>query len=241
MKLLLFALLFSISAQASVEISCPVNTKGCTGNGYLTYLPDGYDPLSPKLWPLVIFLHGAGQRGDGSLAGLEVLKQDGIPKLLEAGKKVPAIIVSPQIPNSFGNLKAARSFYNHIVGKYKNVDLHRVTLTGLSLGGIGCYFWGSELHDVLAGIAGISGENQAATPPGGINPICNLVGVPFWEIHGDQDTQVPYKVDVKSIADLTACGGHPIFTTYPGVSHDAWDQTYSNQLWWDWVLGQYKL
>ena len=91
--LLFFSIIVGVSAWAQQTAE-----KFVLETKYLLYLPDGYDNDTSKKWPLVIFLHGAGEAGDD----LDKVKKNGPPKLVEAGKKYPFILVSPHAPPNTG-------------------------------------------------------------------------------------------------------------------------------------------
>ena len=105
---------------------------------YLIYLPKDYDQKDS--WPVMLFLHGSGERGDN----LDLVKKHGPPKLIGAGKQFPFIVVSPQCPNgqSWEPFKLA-ALLDEIAEKYK-VDQDRIYLTGLSMGGFGT--WALAAH-----------------------------------------------------------------------------------------------
>ena len=69
-------------------------TLGRATYQYLTHVPAAYDPAGTDSWPLVVFLHGGGEKGDD----IELIKKHGIPKLVAAGKEFPFIAISPQCP-----------------------------------------------------------------------------------------------------------------------------------------------
>src|SRR5437868_3893266 len=112
---------------------------------YLLYLPDGYATDTAKRWPLMIFLHGSGEAG----TDLNKVKAWGPPKLIEAGKKFPFIIVSPQAPPNTGwAVEVLRAMLNDLKQKYR-VDNDRVYLTGLSMGGFGTWNYSEKFPDDL--------------------------------------------------------------------------------------------
>src|SRR5262245_37617758 len=103
--------------------------------GYLLYLPMDYDQSNEKSWPLVLFRHGAGERGDD----LEKVKTHGPPKLIAAGKEFPFIVVSPQCPKGkWWEPIELLALLDEIAGKYR-VDPERIYVTGLSMGGFGSW------------------------------------------------------------------------------------------------------
>jgi len=191
---------------------------------YLLYLPDGYESDINKKWPLMVFLHGAGESGND----INKVKQHGPPKLIEAGKKFPFIVVSPQSVrggwNGFHVTELIR-----MVSEGHRVDEDRVYLTGLSMGGFGTWYTSLYYPELFAAIVPICG--------GGVPQMAHtLKNVPVWCFHGDQDFTVPIKGSQSMIDSLKPYNKDVKFTIYEGVGHDSWTQTYANDEIYDWML-----
>ncbi|MHC5083450.1 MAG: carboxylesterase family protein [Planctomycetota bacterium] len=197
---------------------------------YLIYLPDDYGKTDDS-WPLMIFLHGAGERG----SNLNLVKQHGPPKLVEEGKDLPFIIVSPQCPADkwWANIpERIMALVDEITEKY-NVDENRVYLTGLSMGGYGTWALAATYPDRFAAIAPVCG--------GGIKFLAYaLKDVPVWAFHGDADQVVPVQGSIDLVETLKEIGGNAKLTVYPGVGHDSWTQTYNNDQLYQWFLSHSK-
>ena len=149
---------------------------------YLLYLPPGYDKQDK--WPLVLFLHGAGERGDN----LDRVKLHGPPKLIDKGKEFPFIIVSPQCPNGHwwnNELIPLTALLDDIESKYK-VDRDRVYLTGLSMGGFGTWALAAYSPNRFAAIVPICGGGEPLLARA-------LKNTPVWAFHGGKDPIVPVK------------------------------------------------
>jgi predicted peptidase len=199
------------------------------GYRYLLSLPDGYEADKGKKWPLIIFLHGAGERG----TDLEVLKKHGPPKLVAAGKRFEAIIASLQCePKQIWNSHGVKALADDLV-KTHRVDADRIYLTGLSMGGFGTWDTALDYPDFFAAIV----------------PICGGAGVrwvmadriqhlPVWVFHGDKDPAVPVEFSIKMADALKKAGGNVKLTIYPGVGHDSWTQTYDDPALWEWLFSQ---
>ncbi|MBN2131920.1 MAG: prolyl oligopeptidase family serine peptidase [Sedimentisphaerales bacterium] len=195
---------------------------------YLLYLPDGYGQ-NDRQWPLMLFLHGAGERG----ADLERVKVHGPPKLVERGKSMPFIIVSPQCPtgswwsgpDQMGTLIA---LLDEIVEKYR-VDESRVYLTGLSMGGYGTWALASSCPERFAAIAPICGGGEKRMAR-------RLRNVPIWVFHGAKDGTVPIARSEEMVEAVKAAGGNVEFTVYPEANHDSWTATYDNPKLYEWFL-----
>ena len=198
---------------------------------YLLSTPEGYDSKTDQKWPLVIFLHGSGERG----TDLELIKKHGPPKLLAAGQKFPAIIASLQCePNNLWNPHGVKAVTDHLIQTLR-VDPKRVYLTGISMGGFGTWETAFEYPDTYAAIAPICGG-------AGVRWVTaqRLKNMPCWIFHGDKDGAVPIE-NSQQIYDALKKINSPVkFTIYPGVGHDSWTQTYDNPEFWNWLFEQKK-
>jgi predicted peptidase len=213
--------------------------------GYLEYLPTGYGDGSSR--PLVVFLHGSDENGDGSETALRRLFKLGIPMLIENDEwpeDRPFIALMPQYsPEAAEDCQLAEevdSFLRFAMSQY-DVDEDRVYLTGVSCGAIGGWnHLGAHVDAVVAGAVLISGHTSNAFDQKG----CALGRVPIWAFHGDVDSIVPKIRIVTPIAALKACTDPPPvdvrLTIYPRTDHDAWSRTYDLSAGHDiyaWLLG----
>jgi len=189
---------------------------------YLLYLPDGYS--DEEKYPLLVFLHGAGERGDD----LELVKIHGPPKLIEAGHDFPFIIVSPQVPlDEWWSPDTVVWLTKEIMDNY-SVDTERVYLTGLSMGGFGTWRTTTKYPEMYAAIAPICG--------GGDPSKAHLIkDVPVWVFHGAKDDVVPIKRS-EEMYDALKEYGNIEFTVYPEANHDSWTKTYENPKLYEWLL-----
>jgi predicted peptidase len=201
------------------------------GYKYTLTLPEGYEADEAKSWPLLIFLHGAGERGDN----LELLKKHGPPKLVASGKKFPAIVVSPQVPSGeFWNPHGVKALVDQVKKDYR-VDAKRVYLTGISMGGFGTFDTITAYPDVFAAAAPICGG-------AGINVVKfgPLKDLPIWMFHGAKDPVVP--VEFTGMAEKwfkrNGGGANVKVTIYPEAQHDSWTQAYENEELWTWLFQQ---
>ena len=202
---------------------------------YLQYLPAGYDNAEQE-WPLMLFLHGVGERG----TDLDLLKLHGIPKVIEDGADFPFIVVSPQCPiDSFWvyELDALYALTEKVIRDLR-VDKSRIYLTGLSMGGYGTWHFASEHPSMFAAIAPICG---GAIPYLGFpDKIKELIDVPVWVFHGAKDEVVPIEKSQELVDVLIAHDGNVRFTIYPDTDHDSWTETYDNPDFYEWLLQQKK-
>ncbi|MBM4033716.1 MAG: phospholipase [Planctomycetes bacterium] len=191
---------------------------------YLLYLPKGYEK-GRKRWPLLLFLHGAGERGKD----LELVKKHGPPRLIAEGHDFPFIVVSPQCPaNQWWSNDVLAALLDDIVANCR-VDERRVYLTGLSMGGYGAWALACERPERFAAVAPICG--------GGNRLLAHaLKHVPVWAFHGAKDDVVPLAESEKMANAVKASGGKAKLTVYPDAGHDSWTATYANPELYKWLL-----
>ena len=190
---------------------------------YLLFLPEGYESSETK-WPLILFLHGAGESGDN----VEKVKATGLPKLLETKTDMPFVVVSPQSPRGGWNVDSLSALLDDVIAKYK-VDVDRVYLTGLSMGGFGTWELGTAHPERFAAIAPICGGGSPSRAG-------RLKGVPVWAFHGAKDNVVPIARTEAMIKAMKEAGMEPKFTIYPEAKHDSWTETYNNPELYKWFL-----
>jgi predicted peptidase len=194
---------------------------------YLLYLPPDYE--AKDAWPLVVFLHGAGERGDN----LDRVKVHGPPKLIEKGKDFPAIVVSPQCAAGrwwHSQLLELTALIDEIEEKYK-VDPDRIYLTGLSMGGFGTWALAAYTPNRFAAIMPICGGGEVLAAR-------SLAHVPTWVFHGAKDPIVPLARAEAMVKALEKLKGNVKFTVYPDALHDSWTATYDNPEVWEWLFAQ---
>jgi len=198
---------------------------------YLLYLPKGYGEKKDQKWPLMLFLHGAGERGDD----INLVKKHGPPKLIDAGKEFPFIVVSPQCPTSSWwpeQVDALVALLDDVQSKYA-VDSSRVYLTGLSMGGFGTWTLACRYPDRFAALAPICGGGERYL-------VSRLKNVPVWVFHGAKDPVVPLQSSSEMVEALKKAGGNVQFTVYPDAQHDSWTETYNNPKLYEWFLSHRK-
>jgi predicted peptidase len=197
---------------------------------YLLALPDGYDDpaRAQEKWPLVIFLHGVGECGEN----LEFVKRHGPPKLIEQGRKLPCIVVSPQSPIPWWPPFAVNALVDDLCVRLR-VDESRLWLTGLSLGGFGTWAAAIERPDRFAAIVPVCGGGDWVG-------VRRLKDVPTWVFHGRLDEAVPLKMAEDMVRSLERAGGHPKFTIYDDLAHDSWTRAYDDPELWTWLFAQYR-
>jgi len=193
--------------------------------GYYEYLPKNYYQKSKH--PILIFLSGIGEKGNGTTDLPRVLKH-GPPKLINKGQwpsSRPFIVIAPQSPGGFYNPGKLRDLINHIKKTYR-ADANRIYLTGLSAGGISTWNYIAEYQDQIAAAVPICGSGKNVAKKTG----CKLNKIAIWAFHGSSDPTVNVSGSIMAVESINACSPKPNprarLTIYPGVKHDAWTKTY---------------
>jgi predicted peptidase len=194
--------------------------------GYLLYLPKDYGKDPNKRWPLMMFLHGAGESG----SDLEKVKVHGPPKLIAQGKEFPFIVISPQCPSvkEWWDRSTLNALLDEVIAKYR-VDEERLYLTGLSMGGYGTWELSTRFPERFAAIAPICGGGLPRFAP-------RLKGMGVWVFHGAKDSVVKLDESVEMVEAMKAAGVDVKFTVYPEAQHDSWTETYNNPELYEWFL-----
>ena len=209
-----------ISGKVDKDITVNVKLQ------YLLYLPPDYKNDS-KEWPLVLFLHGAGERG----TDLNLVNRNGPTKLVEQGKDFPFIMVSPQCPlRQRWDARELSTLLDEIEKNYR-VDKNREYVTGLSMGGEGTWKIILLEPDRFAAAAPVCGRTGSS-----YLDACKLKNMPLWVFHGAMDDVVSLDESVRMIKALEKCGNNVKFTVYPKANHNAWDETYNNEELYKWLL-----
>jgi predicted peptidase len=190
---------------------------------YLLYHPDGAgDP--GRAWPLLAFLHGAGECGDD----LALVKRNGPPRRIAEGAWLPFVVVAPQCRRRGWDLAALDLMLDGVMAAHR-VDPDRVYLTGLSMGGFGTFAWATARPDRFAAIAPVCGGGNPAQAH-------RLRHLPAWVFHGALDRIVPPELSDLMVAALEEVGADVRYTRYPDAEHDSWTATYANPELYAWML-----
>ncbi|OJW22163.1 MAG: peptidase [Planctomycetales bacterium 71-10] len=195
---------------------------------YTVYVPEGYDRSKP--YPAILFLHGAGERGEDGI----VPSQVGIgPAIVQRGG-VPAIVVFPQARKTWQadseDAAAALKALDDVTKDY-NVDPKRVILTGLSMGGMGTWSIAAAHPEKFAALVPVCG-------PGKSEDAAKYGSIPIRGFVGDDDFPRLHLGMRAMIEALRAAGTHPGYTEYRGVGHESWDRAYNDPATIDWMLSQ---
>ena len=200
---------------------------------YLCSLPQDYDAKSGRTWPLLLFLHGAGERG----TDLQRVAIHGPPKLVKAGTNFPFIIIAPQCPEGKRwDGEDLLQLLDHVTKQYA-VDKTRVYLTGLSMGGYGTWSLGVTHPERFAAIAPICGGGQTIDVLLSGNRAAALKAMGVWAFHGAKDPVVPLEESQRMVDALKKIGVRDVkLTVYPEAGHDSWTETYNNPEFFEWLL-----
>jgi len=195
---------------------------------YLLHLPAGV--ATRRDWPLIVFLHGSGERGDD----LDLVRRQGLPRRLDEGFDLPAVVLSPQCPDGqvwAQQYPAVMALVDAVMADV-GVDPDRVLLTGLSLGGAGAVHLAATHPERFAALVPICGPwtFYYVTP--------RMARLPLWVFHGEDDPVVSVEDSRRLVAAVDALGGSARLTTYPGVAHDAWTRAYATDELFTWMLAQ---
>lgn len=214
---------------------------------YRLYLPKDMD--AEKRYPLVLFFHGAGERGNDNKKQL----RHGAKDILAYSKKTdaPVIIIAPQCPagaqwvnTPWGNLhhnmpaepsNSMRLTIELIRESIRTmpVDRSRIYVTGLSMGGYGTWDIIQRHPDMFAAAIPICGGGDTAFAP-------NLTALPIWVFHGDKDKDVKTSRSRDMVESIKKAGGIPKYTEYKNVGHNSWSRTYANDDVMKWLFSQKK-
>lgn len=188
----------------------------------LVYLPSDYHSTSEP-WPLIIFLHGSGNRG----YDVDGLRTRGPASEIENGRQLPFIVATPQCPpgKHWSTVRVAY-FLDEIE---KDFNCGSVFLTGASMGGSGTWRAASAMPDRFDAIAPLCGSGDPSDAK-------QLIGVPTWAFHGANDTVIPVDESEKMVQAINATGGKAKLTVYPNAGHGIEQLTYGDEAIYHWFL-----
>ena len=240
--LLVLAAILSVmktSAQSSSPISSATLDWKINRSGelkYLLYLPPDYKESGEKRWPLMLFLHGAGERG----SDVQRVAAHGPLSLVKQGTNFPFIIVAPQCPSSQVWENEPLLQLLESVEKSYRVDAKRIYLTGLSMGGYGTWKLGLTYPDKFAALAPICGGcNLIEVVLGPRDKADAFKSLPIWAFHGAKDEVVPLSESERVVDGLRKGGVKEVkFTVYPEAKHDSWREAYKTPELYEWMLSK---
>jgi predicted peptidase len=191
---------------------------------YLLYLPRASEE-SPDRRPLILFLHGDGERGDD----LELVKREGLPKILEHNRDFPFAVVSPQCPRRrHWSVEVLDRLLTDVTGRFR-VDPDRIYATGLSSGAVASLELAALRPGRLAAVAAVASNREP-------RELCRVAAVPVWLFHNADDERVSAGLSRRLARRLRDCGGTARLTIFPRSGHDAWSEAYFRADLYDWFL-----
>ncbi len=200
-----------------------------------------------RKYPLVIFLHGSGERGNDNEAQLKW----GVQNFATDQNMMlhPALVIAPQCPLNQGWSNFSRRDMKldptptkpmelligliHQLMKTMPVDSNRIYITGLSMGGYGTYDAIERYPNLFAAAVPVCGAGDTLK-------VSSIVHIPIWIVHGSEDPAVNPKNSLDMLNALTRAGAHPGFSQYPEVGHFSWLAAYSDPLIMEWLFRQHK-
>ena len=212
--------------KASAEVK---SDQGATTTlNYFSYLPKTAKP--GEGWPLLVFLHGAGERG----TNLDAIRKHGPPKLVGTHPALESFfMIAPQCPQGrWWDTIAVKDLIDQTVAK-QPVDPKRIYITGISMGGFATWTLLKEHPGFMAAAVPICGGGDPASAS-------KFKSVPVWAFHGDKDEAVPVQRSIDMVDALKKVDGNIKFTVYEGVGHDSWMRTFENPALYAWLLDHKK-
>ena len=254
---LAFLLVFCACVTVDPSIDAAFLTRSVVVGGeryfYRVWLPPHYTRL--RRWPVILFLHGSGERGDDNVSQLA----NGLPEALqEHAALYPSIVVVPQCRDGeewYGKMETqALAALEASIDEFRG-DRRRVVVTGISMGGAGAWYMGRLPHR-FAAIVPVSGEvvRQPGDPfpdppPRDLAAILDtfdphdalakvIAPTPVWVFHGAQDDEIPVSEARDMVAALQAQHDPVRYTEYPDAGHNAWDRAYGDPQLAAWINQQ---
>lgn len=217
---------------------------------YQVYVPASY--TRAERWPVILFLHGGGERGDDGLFQTQVGLGTALRK---APARFPAIVVFPQTPGESlwagTPARVAMAALDRTVGEFRT-DPERVYLTGLSIGGNGTWYLAYRHPTRFAALMPICAwvvpskewdlKAEPVVPPDSAQPFAALArrlqNIPTWIVHGEIDDVVPVEESRQAAAALKAVGAPVQYLELAGTGHESWDQAYMSPRMTSWLFAQ---
>jgi predicted esterase len=190
-------------------------------------LPGGYEADPARRWPLMLYLHGVGERGED----LGIVRRTGMGKVVAEGRQIPAIVVSPQLSSDQSwSVPELAKMLDDLEAKYR-VDTDRVYLLGSSAGGDTVWHLALTFPDRFAALVVMAGECRD-------DDFARIRDVPAWVIQGSKDDAVDPGACLGVPQAIERVGGHPHVTIIPGCGHDCWDTVLAKDALYTWLLAQ---
>lgn len=185
---------------------------------------------STEKQPILIFLHGKSLSG----TDLNRVRRYGVLRAMDKGRKIPAIVVAPQLAKGSWNPDKVLEVLEYVQKNY-NTDSTRIYVCGMSLGGYGTlHFAGKHADKITAAVAICGGGN--------VNDGCKLATIPLWIQHGDKDYIVPISESEKVVNAIRKCNEKAklIFTVIKGGNHGSVENIFHQDAMYNWLFEQKK-
>ncbi|NNF04892.1 MAG: prolyl oligopeptidase family serine peptidase [Rhodothermales bacterium] len=250
-----FLLLLLIAIPAMTQSSAAQSATGFLDRSleldgvqhrYQVFVPSDYDP--ERAWPVILFLHGSGERGTDGLFPTEIGLGSAIRRFSD---RFPAIVVFPQVPlesNWIETAPVAMSALAHTESEF-STDPDRVYLTGLSMGGSGTWNLAYAHPERWAAVVPVCGWVRAVRDWPGVAPDSEdpyaaiaekLADVPVWIFHGSDDRTIPVEESRQMLEALQEAGAPVSYSEFEGVGHDSWTLAYRSPDLATWLFDQVR-
>lgn len=196
--------------------------------GYILYAPENVTEKTP----LIVFLHGSGERGNGK-DELDLVNKHAIPSYISEGAEYPAFVLCPQCPKDFvwnNNVYTLKKLIDEISATY---PIGKIAITGISMGGYGTWEMGSCYPNFFSCMAPVCGGGFSWRTP-------QLKNEKIWAFHGDADVTVPPNNSYEMVDGVNKNGGNAKLTIFHDVEHNSWDPAYCETKLIDWLLENSK-
>ncbi|MDX9975834.1 MAG: dienelactone hydrolase family protein [FCB group bacterium] len=228
----------AVESHTQIKANPPMNSgfinktlyEGKNARRYVVYVPREYD--ATKAWPLIVFLHGAGERGNDGLAQTDV----GIGRAIRMhSDRFPCVVLMPQCPEGVWWDKSTNDIDASLEATLDdyNIDHARIYLTGLSMGGFCTWQYGAVHAGRFAALMPVCGGGNPLDAP-------QLAKVPIWAFHGAKDSVVPVQKSREMVEAVRNAGGKIDYTEFTDLDHNSWDATYNDPKAIEWLLKQRK-
>lgn len=231
-SVLFFAMMIVAASFGKVSAQQVFKTTSSSKIAFYEYVPADYNSNSNK-YPVVIFLHGIGERGPNT-TDVQILKDNiykvaklGPPMHVKNGTQFPFILISPQLKSNYGTWPSSYVLeVLNYVKTYLRIDERRIYITGLSLGGGGTWVTIQDYPELFAAALPVCGGYNSPSKAYKIA----AENLPVWASHGSIDDVVPMSKTVNMVNAINASTPKPSplakLTIYTGVKHNAWSYAY---------------
>jgi len=194
------------------------------GMQYVIEFPNDFD--SNKQYPVLLFLHGAGSRGNN----METLRSNPFFESIKNVDDFPFIIIAPQChKNTWFDMFEKLQNLLRKIAEQPFTNKNRIYLIGASMGGYAVWQLAMSMPEYIAAICPICGGGMYWNAE-------RLVNIPIWAFHGKKDEVVFPQESIRMVDAVNRCGGNAKLTLYSENGHDAWSDTYRNREVFEWLL-----